>query len=256
MKEFHRFGELSDFKINVSKTEALNISLPRTTLTQVQANFPFQWSPRSISYLGITIPANLSELYTLNYLPLLGRLRRELDTWNTTPLPWFGRINTLKMDTLPKLLYLFQTVPISVPKHFFISLRSMSICFIWHHGMSRIHHTLLTYPKTQGGVGLPDFELYHRAALLSRVLEWFPRPFPKASTMVEQDLSTLDLRALLWGYGQHLHLLSNTSPLTIAALHLWYRKGMLSLLSSDPSPLTSLFDHPTLPRPGTAWALI
>lgn len=188
MHEFHRFGEFSYFKLNMSKKEALNISLPTTTLAQVQTNFPFQWGSRGISYLGITIPSNLSNLYTLNYLPLLTQLRKELDASNVSPLPWSGRINTIKMDTLPKLLSLFQTVPITVPKHFFKSPRSMSKRFIWHQGLSRILHTLLTYPNTQGGVGLPDFELYHRAALLSRILEWFPRPFPKASTMVEQDL--------------------------------------------------------------------
>lgn len=158
----------------MSKTEALNISLPPTILAQVQANFPFHWGFKGFSYLGVTIPSNLLRLYTLNYLTLLTQLRKELDTWNISPLLWFGRINTLKMDTLPKLLYLFQTVPITVPKHFFNSLRSMFIRFIWHQGLSRIHQTLLTYPKTQGGVGLPDFELYHRAALLSRILEWFP----------------------------------------------------------------------------------
>lgn len=123
MHEFRRFGELSNFKLNMSKTEALNISLPHTTLTRIQANSSFQWSSRSISYLGITISSDLSELYALSYLPLLNRLRKERDAWTITPLPWFGRINTLKMDTLPKLLYLFQTVPISVPKRFFTFLR-------------------------------------------------------------------------------------------------------------------------------------
>lgn len=135
MHEFHRFGEFSNFKLNMSKTEALNISLPPTTLALVNTNFSFQWGSRGISYLGITILSNLSNLYSLNYLPLLTPLRKELDTWTLTPLPWFGRINTIKMDTLPKLLYVFQTVPISVPKHFFKSLRSMTICFIWHRGI-------------------------------------------------------------------------------------------------------------------------
>lgn len=198
--------------------------------------------------MGITVPSNLSDLYSLNYLPLLTRLRKDLDAWRSSQLPWFGRISSLKMVTLPKSPYLFQTIPISVPKHFFNSLRSMSIRFVWHQGLSRIRHTLLTYPKICGGLGLPDFKMYHRAALLSRVLEWFPRPFPKASTSVEQDLSHFDLQALLWGYGQQPHLLSLSSPLTVSALHLWYKKGMSSLLSTDPSPLTSLFDHPSLPQ--------
>lgn len=34
-------------------------------------------------------------------------------------IPWFGRINTIKMDTLPKPLYLFQTIAILIPKAFF-----------------------------------------------------------------------------------------------------------------------------------------
>lgn len=180
--------------------------------------------------------------------PVLSQIRKDLYAWNSSSIPWFGCVNTLIMDTLRKLLYLFQTIPITVLKGFFSSLRSMSILFVWHQGHSRIRHTLLTYPKLQRGVGLPDFELYHRAALLARVLEWFPRPFPKESTMVQQDLSDFDfdLRALLWGFGQELQRLSSSSPLTIAALRLWYRMGMSSLLSTDSSPLTSQFDHPTL----------
>lgn len=31
-------------------------------------------------------------------------------------------------------------------------------------------------------------------------LEWFPRPFQKASVMIEQDFAPVDLRALLWGH--------------------------------------------------------
>lgn len=78
------------------------------------------------------------------------------------------------MDTLPKLLYIFQTVLITVPKQFFSSLQSMSIRFVWHQGLSRICYMLLTYPKLQGGVDLPDLELYHKAALLAQILEWSP----------------------------------------------------------------------------------
>lgn len=225
MQEFRRFGEYSNFK-----TEALNISLPPANLGVAGG--------KDLSYMGITIPSNLSDLYALNYVPLLARIRKDLNTWVSSSLPWFGRINLLKMDTLPKLLYPFQTVSVTVSKQFFSSLQSRSIRFVWHQGLSRIRHMLLAYPKLQGGVGLLDFELYHKVALLAQILEWFPRPFTKASTMVEQDLSTSDLRALLWGHSQELQRLSSSSP-----LHLWYKRWMSPLLSTDPSPLTSLFDN-------------
>lgn len=115
----------ADHKLSLYAEDLLMyIQQPHTSLPSLMHEF------HRFGEYRITIPFNLSNLYTLNYLPLLTQLRKELDTWNLMPLPWFGRINTIKMDTLPKLLYVFQTVPISVPKHFFRSLRSMTICFI------------------------------------------------------------------------------------------------------------------------------
>lgn len=94
-------------------------------------------------------------------------------------------------------------------------------------------------------MGVLDFELYHTTSVLARVLDWFPCLFSKASTMIEQDLSPVNLRALLWGYKRDFHRLQSSSLLTLAALHLWYKKGLQNLLSLEPSPLTMLFDNPT-----------
>lgn len=103
------------------------------------------------------------------------------------------------MDTLPKLLYLFQMVPITVPKCFFTSLHSMSIRFVWHRNLSRIRYTLLTYPNPHGGVGLQDFELYHKVVLLARVLEW--SPLYQALHYGGTRPVSIQLTALLWGHG-------------------------------------------------------
>lgn len=159
------------------------------------------------------------------------------------------------MDTLPKLLYLFQTIPVIIPKFFFSTLRSLSIHFLWNKGLSRIKFKLLIRPKLQGSTGLPDFELYYKATLMARILEWFPRPFQKASVMAEQHISPVDLRALLWGYRSNLPALANSSPLTTAALVLWYRRGQCEILSSDPSTLSPLFDNPAFPQGIGAHAL-
>lgn len=212
LHEFRWFGEFRNFKLNMSKMEALNLSLLDTTIFQLCTNFSFQWLHKGISYLGTTLPSNLSNLYSLNYFTMLTRIWKDLDSWSSSSLPWFERINVLTMDILPKLLYLFQTIPILMPKHFFTFLSSMSIHFVWNRGLSCILYKLLTLAKLQGGVGLPDFELYHRPAVLARVLKWFSDPFCKASTIVEQDLSPVDLRARLWGYKQDLNRLQSSSP--------------------------------------------
>lgn len=41
LQELDRFGEHSNFKLNIMKTEALNISLILTTISLVQRKFPF-----------------------------------------------------------------------------------------------------------------------------------------------------------------------------------------------------------------------
>ncbi|KAM4034718.1 uncharacterized protein ACNLHF_021399 [Anomaloglossus baeobatrachus] len=51
MLEFERFGLLSNFKVNLSKSEALNLSLTQTEFSRAMSNFPFKWRPSAIKYL-------------------------------------------------------------------------------------------------------------------------------------------------------------------------------------------------------------
>lgn len=157
-------------------------------------------------------------------------------------------MNVLKMDILSKLLYLFQALPITLPSAFFRTVRYMAIRFVWHGNHPRLKHKLLCSSKTNGGVSLPDFELYHTSTVVSRILEWFPRSLTKASTSVEQDMSPVDLHALLLGYDLAHKSLPTLSPLTIDTLHIWYRRRDRYSLSTELSPLTPLFDNPALPE--------
>lgn len=129
--------------------------------------------------------------------------------------------NILKMDILPKLLYLFQALPITLLISFYRTLRSLAIKFIWHHHPRRLKHKVLCSHKYTGGLGLPDFEIYHDSTIISRLLEWFPCPLTKQT--VEQNMAQVDLRALLWGYHLKHRSIPTLSPLTKAALLLWHR---------------------------------
>lgn len=78
LAEFKHFQTLSNLKINLTKSFALNISLTHSQVKQCKDNFPIHWKPDAITYLGIQIPSKLSELYTKNFLPLLNRLNSDL----------------------------------------------------------------------------------------------------------------------------------------------------------------------------------
>lgn len=85
--EFRRFGSFSNFNLNISKTEALNIAPSSPTMASLRSNYSFQWQTKGISYLGVTIPVNLSNLFSLNYAPLLTRLQKDMAEWGGSGHP-------------------------------------------------------------------------------------------------------------------------------------------------------------------------
>lgn len=85
---------------------------------------------------------NLKNLYKLNLASLLEKVGRDLTNWMDLPLTLLGRINAVKMNILPKFLYMFQSPPISIPNSFFTSLNKIIRSFIWHRKTPRISQVL------------------------------------------------------------------------------------------------------------------
>ncbi|CAH2283955.1 endonuclease, partial, partial [Pelobates cultripes] len=67
---------------------------------------------KSLSYLGIKIGYDYNTLFNNNYVPLIKTLKKDLENWHDKPISWIGRIHSIKMNILPRLLFLFQALPI------------------------------------------------------------------------------------------------------------------------------------------------
>lgn len=108
------FSDFSGLKINHSNSRALNLSLLSTTQKTLAQFYQFIWEQEALSYLGINLISSTQMLYKRNYLALFIRLTEDLARWQIHPPLWFGRLHSIKMNVLPRILYLFCTIPVTL----------------------------------------------------------------------------------------------------------------------------------------------
>lgn len=76
---------------------------------------PFKNVHEDFKYLGINITADIKNLATSNYNYTTKLITESINKWSPLPISQIGRINILKMNVLPKFLYLFQSIPLPPP---------------------------------------------------------------------------------------------------------------------------------------------
>ncbi len=119
--------------------------------TQLDKEVSFRWS-KGFRYLGIILTPMASHLYTANYTRLFEIIKKDLARWEILPLSMFGRIETVKMNILPRLLFLFQSLPVWVPVSAFNKLEQLISKFIWQNKRPRIRQKIVLIIGGGGGM--------------------------------------------------------------------------------------------------------
>uniref|UniRef100_A0A8C5MFE8 Uncharacterized protein n=1 Tax=Leptobrachium leishanense TaxID=445787 RepID=A0A8C5MFE8_9ANUR len=198
-------------------------------------------------YLGIWLTTTPEQLYAENFRTLFTTLSDDLRFWKTKMLSWTGRINLLKMNVLPRLLFLFQAFPILLPAALFRSLRSLFTRFIWPTRSSRLQYRTLALSKQSGGLALPHMKWYYYASHLTHIVDWMSYDSGQRWQDLETALSSVPLWAVPWIQNRLLRhrVVSDTS--VSASLVLWHSIRSKFALSSAPSPLLPLIHNPDFP---------
>ncbi len=156
------FSQFSGYKLNLNKSKLFPIN--KEALKPNYTDLPLKVVKDHFNYLGISVTREFKNLFKSNFLTLFDQAKQILSKWSPLSLALIGRINSIKMTLLPKFLYLFQCLPILIPKSFFRALDSLLINYIWNGKHPRLRKAFLQRPKQTGGMALPNFQYYYWAA--------------------------------------------------------------------------------------------
>lgn len=118
------------YKLNIQKTQLLTFKYDLST--ELKLRLPTDWARKAIKYLGIWLTHCPSDLYETNYENVNKKIKEDLNNWSTSLLSFSARIEIIKITVLPRLLYLFMSLPVGVPNNQFQEWDKQNSRFIWN----------------------------------------------------------------------------------------------------------------------------
>lgn len=141
LEVIEQFHVCSGYKLNITKTQIIHFNY--CPGEEIKNKLNINWKSKTLKYLGVIITKNPELLYKANYKPINNNIKKDLERWSTYPLDFSSRINVIKMNILPRLLYLFQSLPVEIPLQQFAQWDKMVSRFIWGGGNAPEYVSLL-----------------------------------------------------------------------------------------------------------------
>uniref|UniRef100_A0A671XN45 Reverse transcriptase domain-containing protein n=1 Tax=Sparus aurata TaxID=8175 RepID=A0A671XN45_SPAAU len=220
INQLEEFGFYSGYKLNLTKTQILtfNCHPPK----HIQSKYNLNWNATKMKYLGVTLTRRIDEIYEANYIKVDKEIRNDLDRWTVLPLDIGLRIETIKMNILPRILYLFQALPIEIPEKQFRIWDKIISRYIWNGHRPRIKFKTLQIGKDGGGMALPNLQEYYHAAQIRPVICWCDEDYVAKWKNFEQFVHGREIQSLIGDREETLSMIEHVDTVTRFTLKMWF----------------------------------
>lgn len=213
------YGRYSGYKLNTQKTQILSFNF--TPTIDIRQSFPLNWNLKAIKYLGVWITQEWDNMYGKNYNPINTKIKDDLGRWSLLSLDISNRIETVKMNILPRLLYLFMSLPVKVPPKQFIEWDKQISRFIWNGRKPRTKYATLLLSKDRGGMSLPNLIDYFYAAQLKPLISLCDNRIEAKWKDLETNDEDIPLQALLGDRKLAKSKIDKLDPVSAFTLQNW-----------------------------------
>lgn len=176
-----------------------------------------------MKYLGVVLCRDMKKLFEKNYGQLNSKIKSDLTKWSLIPtLGLIYRIESVKISILPRLLYLFQTLPIEVSKLQFTEWDKIISRYIWLGRKPRVRYSTLQLSKDRGGLSLPRMkDYYYYAQLRPLVCLCDPLFKSKWKDLEERTTNGPPIQAMIADSKLQLHLKDPDNPWIKFTFKIW-----------------------------------
>uniref|UniRef100_A0A670JM19 Reverse transcriptase domain-containing protein n=1 Tax=Podarcis muralis TaxID=64176 RepID=A0A670JM19_PODMU len=189
------FGQVAGFKLNKQKTKVLEKNLTMAEKEKFQSETGLVIT-KKVKYLGVNLTSKNVNLFKDNYDKCWTEVKKDLEIWSRLRLSLLGRIAVIKMNVLPIMLFLFQTLQILDKMDCFKKWQKDISKFVWQGKKPRINFKILTDAKDRGGFALPDLRLYYESAAFCWLKQW----------LLLENTDILDLEGYDNRFGWHAYI--------------------------------------------------